>query len=51
MPTFVMLRRILLTAWLASHAEVPLARALGVSYTEGTVALGEACLRGEFLAI
>jgi Ser/Thr protein kinase RdoA (MazF antagonist) len=48
-PTFVVLRRILLTAWLASHAEVPFARELGASYTEGTVALAQKLMRGEFL--
>jgi Ser/Thr protein kinase RdoA (MazF antagonist) len=48
-PTFVVLRRILLTAWLASHAEVPFARELGASYTEGTVALAQQLMRGEFL--
>jgi len=48
-PTFVVLRRILLTAWLASHAEVPLAREIGASYTEGTVALAQQLMRGEFL--
>jgi Ser/Thr protein kinase RdoA (MazF antagonist) len=49
-PTFVILRRILLTAWLASHAEVPFARELGASYTEGTVALAQKLMRGEFLS-
>jgi Ser/Thr protein kinase RdoA (MazF antagonist) len=49
-PTFVVLRRILLTAWLASHAEVPFAREIGRSYTAGTVALAEDLLRGKFLA-
>ena len=48
-PTFVILRRILLTAWLASHAEVPFAREIGRSYTAGTVALAEELLRGKFL--
>jgi hypothetical protein len=43
------LRRILLTAWLASHAEIPFARELGASYTEGTVALARKLMRGEFL--
>lgn len=38
---FVMLRRILLTAWVASHGETPTARAMGVPYTDGTVALAE----------
>jgi Ser/Thr protein kinase RdoA (MazF antagonist) len=51
MGTFVVLRRILLTAWLASHAEVPLARELGAGYTQGTVALAEELLRGKFLPI
>ena len=45
LPTFVMLRRLLLTAWIASHAETPTAQALGAGYTDGTVALGEQFLR------
>ena len=49
-PTFVILRRILLTAWLASHAEIPFARQFGPSYTAGTVALAESFERGRFLA-
>jgi Ser/Thr protein kinase RdoA (MazF antagonist) len=48
-PTFVVLRRILLTAWLASHAEVPLARQLGAEYTAGTVELARKFLSGQFL--
>jgi Ser/Thr protein kinase RdoA (MazF antagonist) len=48
-PTFVVLRRILLTAWLASHAEVPLAREMGPAYTAGTVALALEFLHGRFL--
>ena len=40
-PMFVMLRRALLTAWVASHAETPLAQEMGVAYTQGTLALGE----------
>jgi Ser/Thr protein kinase RdoA (MazF antagonist) len=48
-PTFVVLRRILLTAWLASHAEVPLARELGSGYTADTVRLAEEWLCDEFL--
>jgi Ser/Thr protein kinase RdoA (MazF antagonist) len=43
-PTFVMLRRLLLVAWIASHAETDLARAMGVAYTEGTAPLCEAYL-------
>lgn len=48
-PTFVVLRRILLTAWLASHAEVPFARQLGAAYTRGTVWLAQEFTRGRFL--
>ncbi|MEM6322201.1 MAG: phosphotransferase [Pseudomonadota bacterium] len=44
LPTFVMLRRMLLTAWLASHAETPTAQELGTGYTDGTVALAEGYL-------
>ncbi|MCB2173826.1 phosphotransferase [bacterium] len=43
-PTFIMLRRILLTAWLASHSETETARDLGPTYTDGTVRLAEAYL-------
>jgi Ser/Thr protein kinase RdoA (MazF antagonist) len=39
LPDFVLLRRILLTAWVASHAETPLAQEMGAAYTAGTVAL------------
>lgn len=46
-PTFVMLRRILLTAWLASHGEVPFARQFGAAYTAGTVKLAQQMLRGQ----
>lgn len=45
LPVFVMLRRILLTAWIASHPETPTAQALGPAYTQGTVALAAAFLR------
>ena len=44
-PTFVMLRRLLLVAWIGSHSETDLARSMGVAYTEGTVGLCEAYLR------
>ena len=40
-PTFVMLRRLLLVAWVGSHSETELARSMGVEYTEGTVPLCE----------
>jgi hypothetical protein len=38
-PTFMMLRRLLLVAWVGSHAGTALARSLGASYTDQTVAL------------
>ncbi len=43
-PTFVMLRRLLLVAWIGSHSETELARSMGVDYTEGTCALCEGYL-------
>lgn len=42
--TFVMLRRILLVAWIGSHSETELAQSMGVDYTRGTVPLCEAYL-------
>ncbi|MEM9782672.1 MAG: phosphotransferase [Pseudomonadota bacterium] len=50
LPTFVMLRRLLLTAWLASHAETPTAEELGDGYTEGTVEIAERYLSGRMQA-
>jgi Ser/Thr protein kinase RdoA (MazF antagonist) len=44
-PTFVMLRRLLLVAWVGSHAEADLARSLGVTYTDLTVGLCSAYLK------
>ncbi len=44
LPTFVMLRRLLLTAWIASHSETPTARELGPAYTDGTLELAETFL-------
>jgi Ser/Thr protein kinase RdoA (MazF antagonist) len=44
-PTFVMLRRLLLVAWIGSHADTDLARSMGVDYTEGTTGLCEDYLR------
>lgn len=41
---FVMLRRILLTAWIGSHLETPTAAELGSAYTRATVALAETYL-------
>jgi Ser/Thr protein kinase RdoA (MazF antagonist) len=40
-PTFIMLRRLLLVAWIGSHAETDLAKSMGLPYTEGTIALCE----------
>jgi Ser/Thr protein kinase RdoA (MazF antagonist) len=48
-PTLVVLRRILLMAWLASHAEIPFARQFGTAYTAGTVRLAEQLLERRFL--
>jgi Ser/Thr protein kinase RdoA (MazF antagonist) len=45
LPIFVMLRRMLLTAWIASHSDTETARKLGMDYTDGTVAMGERFLR------
>ena len=44
-PTFVMLRRLLLVAWIGSHSETELAQEMGVDYTEGTVGLCREDLR------
>jgi Ser/Thr protein kinase RdoA (MazF antagonist) len=44
-PTFVMLRRLLLVAWIGSHSETDLAKSLGLPYTEGTVGLCEDYLK------
>lgn len=44
-PTFVMFRRLLLVAWIGSHAETDLAKSMGVPYTRDTVALCEDYLR------
>jgi Ser/Thr protein kinase RdoA (MazF antagonist) len=40
-PTFVMFRRLLLVAWIGSHAETDLAKSMGLPYTEGTAGLCE----------
>ena len=40
-PTFVMLRRLLLVAWIGSHSETDLAKSQGVEYTRQTVGLCE----------
>jgi Ser/Thr protein kinase RdoA (MazF antagonist) len=43
-PMFIMLRRMLLTAWLASHREAETAQQLGQAYTQGTVRLAQTYL-------
>lgn len=44
-PVLVMLRRLQLCAWLASHAETPTAQQLAATYPTGTVALARDYLR------
>lgn len=44
-PTFLMLRRILLVAWVASHIEAEFPRSLGAGFTEGSLPLCEDYLR------
>ena len=44
-PTFIMLRRLLLVAWIGSHSETELAKSMGLAYTEGTGPLCESYLR------
>lgn len=43
-PTFVMMRRLLLVAWIGSHADTDLARSMGADYTRGSCALAEGYL-------
>lgn len=38
-PTFLMLRRLLLVAWIGSHSDTDLARSMGPGYTAGSLAL------------
>ena len=44
LPTFVMMRRLLLVAWIGSHAETDLAKDMGTDYTAGSCELAEAYL-------
>ena len=44
-PTFIMLRRLLLIAWIGSHAETDLAKSMGVAYTEDTMSMCNTYLR------
>lgn len=49
LPMLVMLRRLQLTAWIASHAETPTAQSMGPAYTDGTLALADRYLASELL--
>jgi Ser/Thr protein kinase RdoA (MazF antagonist) len=42
--TFVLMRRLLLVAWIGSHSGTDLARSMGAEYTAGSCALAEAYL-------
>lgn len=44
LPTFILLRRILLLAWIASHSETSTAQTYGQPYTEGALELAESYL-------
>ena len=44
LPTFVMMRRLLLIAWIGSHAGTDLAQEMGEEYTAGSCALAEGYL-------
>lgn len=46
METFIMLRRLQLTAWIASHAETPTAQEMGAGFTDGTLAIAGRFLSG-----
>lgn len=48
--TFIMLRRIMLTAWLASHSHSNENQTIGSSYTDGTVYLAKSYLRNRSLS-
>lgn len=40
-PTFLMLRRLAILAWIGSHADTDLAQELGLPYTDGTLRLAQ----------
>ena len=44
---FVMLRRLLLTAWIASHPETPTAQEMGTDFTAGTIEMAQSYLQAE----
>ncbi|MEM7176140.1 MAG: phosphotransferase [Pseudomonadota bacterium] len=41
LPTFIMLRRLQLTAWIASHQETPTAQEMGPAFTDGTIDIAQ----------
>jgi hypothetical protein len=41
LPTFVLMRRLLLVAWIGSHAGTDLARSMGAEYTATSCRLAE----------
>lgn len=45
-PTFILLRRLMLLAWLASHSGIALSAQLGAGFTTGSCDLAEAYLTG-----
>ena len=45
--SFVMLRRLLLTAWIASHPETPTAQEMGTGFTAGTLQMAQDYLTAE----
>ena len=45
--SFVMLRRLLLTAWIASHPETPTAQGMGTGFTAGTLQMAQDYLTAE----
>ena len=49
LPMLVMLRRMQLTAWIASHSETPTAQSMGTAYTAGTVELADRYLAADLL--
>tara|TARA_R110001606_G_scaffold346892_5_gene496076 strand:- start:36163 stop:37197 length:1035 start_codon:yes stop_codon:yes gene_type:complete len=48
-PTFIMLRRMTLLAWIASHSETELAQSQGEAFTQGTVMLAKDYLKRKWL--
>lgn len=44
-PTFIMLRRLMLTAWLNTHSETPTAQELGVGFLDGTMRMARRMLQ------